>query len=226
MCVYVEGGGGGGGCSKTYPFPNFNDTAVEVGERVSNFILTLYRTCDYLSMLGLRLIHVSSWGAGCKFKYHKSHYFYKCKTNINRNSTWKWLPGSQAKFCPKILNLCIHYTDVIMGAMASQIPSLTIVYSTVCSGRRSKETSKLRVTGLCEGNSPVTGEFPAQMASNAVNVSIWWRHHVCIIKNCLSDMVIILYMLITEKCMFHPQMCFLTSKFFSFRVYMIYSKIQ
>ena len=28
--------------------------------------------------------------------------------------------------------------------------------------RRSKKTSKLRVTGLCEGNSPVTGEFPAQ----------------------------------------------------------------
>ena len=33
--------------------------------------------------------------------------------------------------------------------------------------RRSKKTSKLRVTGLCAGNSPVTGEFPAQMASNA-----------------------------------------------------------
>ena len=44
--------------------------------------------------------------------------------------------------------------------------------------RRSKKTSKLRVTGLCAGNSPVTGEFPAQMASNAENVSIWWRHHV------------------------------------------------
>ena len=43
--------------------------------------------------------------------------------------------------------------------------------------RKSKRTSKLRVTGLCEGNSPVTGEFPAQMASNAENVSIWWCHH-------------------------------------------------
>ena len=43
--------------------------------------------------------------------------------------------------------------------------------------RRSKKTSKLRVTGLCVGNSPGTGEFPAQMASNAENVSIWWRHH-------------------------------------------------
>ena len=44
--------------------------------------------------------------------------------------------------------------------------------------RRSKKSSTLRVTGLCEGNSPVTGEFPAQRASNAENVSIWWRHHV------------------------------------------------
>ena len=44
--------------------------------------------------------------------------------------------------------------------------------------RRTKKTSKLRVTGLCAGNSPVTGEFPTQMASNAENVSIWWRHHI------------------------------------------------
>ena len=43
--------------------------------------------------------------------------------------------------------------------------------------RRSKKTSKLRVTGLCEGNSPVTGEFPAHWANNAENVSIWLRHH-------------------------------------------------
>ena len=42
---------------------------------------------------------------------------------------------------------------------------------------RSQKTLKLRVTGLCAGNSPGTGEFPAQMASNAENVSIWWRHH-------------------------------------------------
>ena len=46
--------------------------------------------------------------------------------------------------------------------------------------RRSKKTSKLCVTGLCEGNSPVTGEFPAQRASNAENVSIWWRHHAVV----------------------------------------------
>ena len=47
--------------------------------------------------------------------------------------------------------------------MASEITSLTIVYSTVYSRRRSKKTSKLRVTGLCAGihrwpvNSPHKG---------------------------------------------------------------------
>ena len=43
--------------------------------------------------------------------------------------------------------------------------------------RRSKKTSKLRVTGHCEGNSPVTGELTTQRASKAENISIWWRHH-------------------------------------------------
>ena len=45
--------------------------------------------------------------------------------------------------------------------------------------RRSKETPKLRTTGLCAENSPVTGEFPADRASNAETVSVWWRLHVC-----------------------------------------------
>ena len=44
-------------------------------------------------------------------------------------------------------------------------------------GRRSKKTSKLRVTGLCAGNSPGPVNS-AQRASNVENVSIWWRHHV------------------------------------------------
>ena len=71
-----------------------------------------------------------------------------------------------------------HYNDIIMGAIASQINNLAIVYSwNRLFRRRSKKTLKLRVTGLCVGNSPGTGEFPAQMASNEEKVSIWWRHH-------------------------------------------------
>ena len=63
-----------------------------------------------------------------------------------------------------------------MGTMAFQITSLTIVYSAVYLGadQRKHQSS---ASMACAGKSLVTGEFPAQMASNAENVSIWWRHH-------------------------------------------------
>ena len=71
-----------------------------------------------------------------------------------------------------------HYSDVMMGTMASQITSLTIhCLLNRLSRSRSKKTSKLRVTGLYAGNSPVTCEFPAQMVSNEEIVSFWCRHH-------------------------------------------------
>ena len=72
-----------------------------------------------------------------------------------------------------------HYNDVKMGPMGPHC-LLNRWFR-----RRSKKTSKLRVTGLCAGNSPVTGEFPAQMTSNAEKVSIWWRHHSGGTHNCL-----------------------------------------
>ena len=52
--------------------------------------------------------------------------------------------------------------------------------------RRSKKKAKLRATVLCEGNPSVTRGFPSQRASNAENVSIWWRHHETI---CLMPLV-------------------------------------
>ena len=69
-----------------------------------------------------------------------------------------------------------HYSDVIMAMASNHWPHGCLLNRLF--RRRSKKTSKLRVTGLCVGNSPGTGEFPTQMASNAKNVSIWWRHHV------------------------------------------------
>ena len=57
-----------------------------------------------------------------------------------------------------------HYIDDIMDAIASQITSLTIVYSIVYSDV-DKKTSKFRVTALRAGNSPETGECPAQMVN-------------------------------------------------------------
>ena len=70
-----------------------------------------------------------------------------------------------------------HYSDVIMSTMASQITSLTIVYSSVYSGsdqRKHQSSASLAfVRGIHWG--PVNS--PAQRSSNVENVSIWWRHH-------------------------------------------------
>ena len=63
--------------------------------------------------------------------------------------------------------LAAHYNDVIMSAMASQITSLTIVYS----GADQENTKAPRHWPLW-GEFTGDREFPAQRASNVENVSI------------------------------------------------------
>ena len=91
-------------------------------------------------------------------------------------------------------NEVTHYNDVIMASMASQITSLTIVYSAVIRAQIKENIKAPHHWPLCgeftgdrwAGNSPGTGEFPAQKASNAENVSIWWRHNVCYWTYCVA----------------------------------------
>ena len=100
--------------------------------------------------------------------------------------TW----GHQAQtHCPT--NKSGAYLSTCMKNNKNNDNNLTFFYSTVYSRQRSKKTSKFRVTGLCVGNSPVTEEFPSQMASDDEKVSIWWRHHelfltklVCVNREC------------------------------------------
>ena len=71
-----------------------------------------------------------------------------------------------------------------MSMIASQITRVSIVYSTVCSGADQRK-QKLHITGICEGNSPVTSEFPAQRASNEENhlmASSWVSCESCHIR--------------------------------------------
>ena len=71
-----------------------------------------------------------------------------------------------------------HYSDVLMNGIVSQITSLTIVYSTIYSDADQRKHQSSASLAFDAWNSPGTGEFSAQMASNAEIVSIWWRHHV------------------------------------------------
>ena len=70
-----------------------------------------------------------------------------------------------------------HYGDVIMGAMASQITSWRLFTQSFIQAQIKENIKAPRHWPLCAGNSPGTGQFPAQMASNEENVFIWWRHH-------------------------------------------------
>ena len=61
-----------------------------------------------------------------------------------------------------------------MSAITSQITSFTIVYLTFYSGAdQRKHQSSESLAFVWQ----FTGEFPAQMASNAEFFSIWWRYH-------------------------------------------------
>ena len=57
-----------------------------------------------------------------------------------------------------------------MGEMASQITSRPIVYLIVYSGADQRKHQSSASLAFVR-------EFPAQMATNAENASIWWRHH-------------------------------------------------
>ena len=128
-----------------YPFPNFNVAAIKVWEWISIFIPHLTG-------------HVI---------------IYPCWWKRYLMGMGKARPGTPHP-PPPTPHPHSHYNDVIIGAIASQITSLTIVYSTDYSDI--KNIKAPRHWHLC-GEFTGTGVYPAQMASNAENVSIWRRHH-------------------------------------------------
>ena len=69
-----------------------------------------------------------------------------------------------------------HCNDAIMSARASQIVSLTIVYSTVYLGADKKRHQSSSSLALVRGIHRWPVNSPCK-ARNAKNVSIWWRHH-------------------------------------------------
>ena len=79
------------------------------------------------------------------------------------------------------VKFAFHYGDVIMTTIASQITSLTDVYSIFIQTQIKENIKAPRHWPLC-GEFTGTGEFPAQRASYAENVSIWWRHHAMMIS--------------------------------------------
>ena len=97
----------------------------------------------------------------------------KANNHIAPDHVLTWAAQSSLEFCTWFT--LSHYNDVRMSTMASQITSLTIVYSTVYSGADERKHQRSALLAL------VWRIFPAQRASNAENVPNWWRHHVCFV---------------------------------------------
>ena len=74
-----------------------------------------------------------------------------------------------------------HYSDVMMGAMASQITSLGLLIQPFIQVQIKQNIKVLHHWPLC---GEFTGDrwIPAQMASNAENVYTWWRHHIWLVR--------------------------------------------
>ena len=107
------------------------------------------------------------------------------------NQWWfiiSWTPSMTCLCATSITNYSLHWRHNDHDGVSNHQPHGCLLNRLF--GGRSEKTSKLRVTGLCVGNSPGTGEFPAQRASYAENVSIWWRHHVLQVSP-ITDVVLL-----------------------------------
>ena len=136
---------------------------------------TLYWSCDYLSVLGLKLNHVSKRGPRCILRPH-----------------WWWSTRVRARYIASYDSSKYPHNDVIMSAMASQNTSLTIAYSTVYSGADQRNHQSSASLAFVRGihrwpvNSPHKGPVTRKRVSFD-DVIMWsnsWTYHYLTIPNC------------------------------------------
>ena len=115
---------------------------------------------------------------GCPYIYQS----YLIGTPVPIKQLWKIRVNISYKSAATYDTTKTHYNDVIMSVIASQITSLTIIYSTVYLGTNQRKHQS--VTGLCESNSPVRAihHFWFNWLGNALlyvtflNESVkWWK---------------------------------------------------
>ena len=91
--------------------------------------------------------------------------------------------------------VAVDYNDFIMGWLRLKSPASRLFTQPFIQDEIKDNIKAPRHWPLC-GDFTGSGEFPAQMASNAENVSIWWRQHVIWpmpIDGCFTDNVAIIF---------------------------------
>ena len=99
-----------------------------------------------------------------RLSIHKALHIDVWEMAISHCSGWRW--WANAKWCQHgarihIQKYPLHWHHIGQDSVSNHQPHNCLLNRLF--RRRSKKTSQLRVTGLCVGNSPGTGEFPAQM---------------------------------------------------------------
>ena len=146
-----------------YPFPNFDGEAADVWEWISNLIsnVHLYKLFPNVQLCGDQPHHTTT---RIKSDLVKSWSNNMCLLILCIKGSLIYLAVGTPLATRLLMHAFLseiskkkttHHNDVIMGATASQITSLTIVYSTVYSDA---------------WNSP-------EPMNSLRNVSIWWHHH-------------------------------------------------
>ena len=86
----------------------------------------------------------------------------------------------------------IHYNDIIINAFASQSPASRLFIQLFIQTQIKENIKAPRHWPLC---GEFTGDrwIPAQVASNAENVSIWWLHHIILKCLCHKHILALVY---------------------------------
>ena len=151
-------------------------------------------------------IHVHQWD----IITHSCHTFNGGLAEPHLKSGYGWLITSHGNvignywvmpepILPDLSKIILdHYCDVIMGVMASQITSLTIVYSTICSGadqrKHQSSASLVFVWGIhrwpvnSPHKSPVTRKmFPFDDVAMSPQISMQQVHENAVASNTLDN---------------------------------------
>ena len=104
----------------------------------------------------------------------KFHWRHLLAFQLTQCLHWFWLGAKQATMLMQICHMdhimwCEHYSNVTMGAVASQITGIWAVWSVVGSGVHQRKHQSCASLALVRG--------VHQKTNNAEKVSIWWRYH-------------------------------------------------
>ena len=108
---------------------------------------------------------------------------YFAPRHLQLSSWWRHL-GAAQEYPNLMAQMLLHYADVILSVMASQITSLTIVYSTIYSGAYQRKHQSSALLAFVRGihqwpvNSPHKGPVTSKMFpfDDVIMVTMFYRH--------------------------------------------------